>query len=231
MINIKPFKALRPKKELYSSIVSLPYDVLTDDECREITLKNPLSFLNIIRSEVNFNKDIDPYSDVVYVKAKSNLDMFIKKGYLIQDEKPYLYVYRLKKDNISQIGFISAVSANDYDKGLIKKHEETRIDKVNDRIKHIDTVNAHTGFVFLTYRSKEELNKILDDIQKTDVEVDFTTDDNVTHTLWVIRDDKLINKIVEEFKKISCLYILLQKKDRVIIKRILKRENQIIFYL
>lgn len=207
MINIKPFKALRPKKELYSSIVSLPYDVLTDDECREITLKNPLSFLNIIRSEVNFNKDIDPYSDVVYEKAKSNLDMFIKKGYLIQDEKPYLYVYRLKKDNISQIGFISAVSANDYDKGLIKKHEETRIDKVNDRIKHIDTVNAHTGFVFLTYRSKEELNKILDDIQKTDVEVDFTTDDNVTHTLWVIRDDKLINKIVEEFKKISCLYI------------------------
>ena len=207
MINIKPFRALRPKKELYPSIVSLPYDVLTDEECRKIVLNNSLSFLNIIRSEVNFNKEINLYSDVVYEKAKSNLDNFIKKGYLIQDESPCLYVYRLKKDKTVQIGFISLVSVEDYDNDLIKKHEQTRIEKVNDRIKHIDTVNAHTGFVFLAYRSKEELNKILGNIQKTEFEVDFITEDNVQHTLWVIRDNDLINKIIEEFKKISCLYI------------------------
>ena len=207
MINIKAFKALRPRKDLYSSISSLPYDVLTDDECRKIILVNPLSFLNIIRSEVNFDKGIDPYSDDVYQKAKRNFDDFIKKEYLIKDEEPYLYVYRLKKNNKIQIGFVSAVSVDDYDKGFIKKHEETRVEKVNDRIKHIDTVNAHTGFVFLTYRSRDTLDKILEDIQKTEPEVDFTTEDDVAHTLWVIKDDRLINYIIEEFKKIPCIYI------------------------
>lgn len=207
MIKIKTFKALRPKKELYSTITSLPYDVLTDDECRKITLDNPLSFLKIIRSEVDFNNDINPHSDVVYKKAKSNLNEFIKNGYLIQDAKPYFYVYRMKTKDSSQAGFIGAVSVNDYDKGLIKKHENTREEKVNDRIKHIDTVNAQTGFVFLTYKSSDSLNKILEEIQDTDFEVDFTTQDNVSHTFWVIKDDALIDKIIEEFKKIPYLYI------------------------
>ncbi len=207
MINIKPFKALRPKKELYSSIVSLPYDVLNHKECKSITEKNPLSFLRIIRSEVDFNDNIDPYSDIVYEKAKKNFDEYIKKGYLIEDEKPNLYVYKLSTNNIEQTGFVCLASISDYDKGLIKRHEATRIEKVNDRIKHIDRVNAHTGFVFLTFKAITNLKKILADIQKTEYEVSFTTDDNISHTLWIIRDDKLINKIVDEFKKISCLYI------------------------
>lgn len=207
MINIKPFKALRPKNELYSSIVSLPYDVLNIKECREITEKNPLSFLKIIRSEVDFNDNIDPYTDTVYEKAKSNFNEFIQKGYLMQDEKQCLYVYRLSTNNINQIGFVCLASVSDYEKGLIKKHEATRIEKVNDRIMHIDRVNAHTGFVFLTFKSREKLNKILNDIQKTKFDINFTTDDNITHTLWIINNDELINKIIEEFKKINSLYI------------------------
>lgn len=207
MIRIKPFKALRPKKELYSKIASLPYDVLTDEECRKITSDNPLSFLKVIRSEVDFSSDIDPHSDIVYKKAKSNLDEFIKNGYLEQDKKPYFYVYRIKNKVSSQIGFISVVSVDDYDNGLIKKHEKTREEKVNDRINHIDKVNAQTGFVFLTYRSRDTLNRILEEIQNSEVEAEFTSDDEITHTFWVIKDEQLINKIIEEFKKIPYLYI------------------------
>lgn len=207
MINIKPFKALRPKKELYPSIVSLPYDVLNTKECMEITKKNPMSFLRIIRSEVDFDDKIDPYSDIVYDKAKNNFNEFIKKGYLVQDKKPNLYVYRLSINNVNQVGFVCLASVSDYEKGLIKKHEATRIEKVEDRIKHIDRVNAHTGFVFLTFKSKEKLNKILKEIQKTEHDINFTTDDNINHTLWVISDNELINSIIEEFKKINCLYI------------------------
>ena len=207
MITIKPFKALRPRNDLCSSIVSLPYDVVTNEEVREIVSKKPLSFLRIVRSEVDLEPNIDPHTEEVYIKAKENMEEYIKKGYLIQDEKPNLYVYRLIKGDYNQIGFVAAVSVADYDQDRIKKHEKTRPDKEDDRVKHMDTTSAHTGFVFLAYRAEEELGKILKDIQETVPENDFSTDDNVRHTFWLIKDKSTIDFIVNKFKSIKNLYV------------------------
>ena len=207
MITIKPFKALRPRKDLASSIVSLPYDVVTDEEVREAVSKKALSFLRIVRSEVDLESNIDSHSEEVYIKAKENLEEYIKKGYMIQDEKPSLYVYRLIKGDYNQIGFVTAVSVADYDEDRIKKHEKTRIDKEDDRVKHIDVTNAHTGFVFLAYRAEEELGKILTDIQNTTPENDFFTEDNVRHTFWVINDENISDRVVNKFKTIEALYV------------------------
>ncbi|MCK4795931.1 MAG: DUF1015 domain-containing protein [Spirochaetes bacterium] len=207
MIHIKPFKALRPKKDLYPAIVSLPYDVMTIKEMKQIILKQQLSFLRIIRSEVDFDDDVNPYSEEVYNKAKENLCDFIKKGYLVQDDVPCFYIYRQKKGDFQQIGFVGTVSVLDYEKGIIKKHEKTRTVKENDRIHHIETLNAQTGFVFLKYRSESCLDRILEETQSSVPEVDFVTEDNITHTLWVIKEPQVINNIIEGFKKIPCLYI------------------------
>jgi uncharacterized protein (DUF1015 family) len=207
LITIKPFKALRPKKELYSSIVSLPYDVQTYNEVKAEIVKNNLSLYKIIRSEVEFDDHVDQYSNQVYLKAKTNFLNYISKEYLVQDQEPYFYVYKLIKENYQQVGFVGLTSALDYENGLIKKHEKTRPDKENDRIRHIETINAQTGLVFLTYRSDDFLNKILLDIQQSPPEVNFITDDNVNHIFWVVKNAEIINKIIEGFKNIPSLYI------------------------
>jgi len=206
LITVKPFKALRPTKDLYPEISSLPYDVPTLEECREIVSKNNKSLLRIIRSEVEF-ENVDPHSDIVYNKAKEIFNDFIKKGYLKQDEKECFYAYRLINGAHSQTGFITVISALDYEEGRIKRHEKTRIDKENDRVRNIETIGAQTGFIFLIYKSKEELNKILKNIEKGVPDAEFTSGDNVTHSFWKIADDELIAKIKNEFKKIDSVYI------------------------
>ena len=209
MINLRPFKGIRPKKEFCSSIVSPPYDVLSFNEVKEIIKKNPLSFLRISRSDGDFLDDIDPYSDEVYQKAKNNYMDFKNQKYLKKDDSECYYLYKQSFGDYIQTGIIAVVSIEDYLNGLIKKHENTRKDKENDRIRHIQSVNAQTGFVFLTYKNNSSisLNEIVKDVEKTIPENSFETEDGITHSFWIINDKNKTDKITEQFKNIPYLYI------------------------
>ncbi len=208
MITIKEFKGLRPKKELYEKIVAPPYDVLSYEDCLKLKNESDISLVRITRSEVDLPRGTDPYSNIVYEKAKQNLDDYIKNGYLVYDKTPSLYIYRQEMGDHKQIGFVAAASIYDYENGLIKKHENTRKDKEEDRIRHIDITNTQIEPVFLTYQSpKKELDDFLSKVEKRDYEVKLTTDDGVTHTLWIIDDKKEIDFIKDNFKKIDALYI------------------------
>lgn len=186
---------------------SLPYDVLTEEEYRAIAEKNEKSFVHVIRPEVDCPLEMDIHDEAVYQKGRENLNAFIEKGYLVQDGEPAYYVYRQIMGEQSQIGFLTGVYVGDYDKGLVKKHENTREDKEKDRIKHIEVLNAHAGPSFLVYRSKAELDKILLEYNETAPEVSITAEDGIVHDLWVVRDSALIEKITALFKEVDALYI------------------------
>lgn len=207
MINIEPFRALRPRNDLYSKVVAPPYDVLSHEDCVNLTKNNPYSLIHISRSEVDLDKSVDHYSDIVYNKAKENLEKFIKDGYLVHDDKPYFYIYRLIMGKQKQIGFVAGVNAYDYLNGIVKKHENTRQDKEDDRIKHIDITNTQLEPVFLAYRSKQSLDQILFDMEQKKFDVDITTEDGVRHTLWIVKDVEIHNQIVSEFKNVDALYV------------------------
>ena len=153
MSTIVPFEALRPVPELASQVASPPYDVLNSHEAREEAADNPYSFLHVTKSEIDLPLNIDIHSPEVYEKAKENLQSFIEKGILIEEDKPCYYIYRLVMNGKSQTGLVAAASCEDYLKGIIKKHEFTRPDKEDDRVRHIETLNSQTGPVFLTYRA------------------------------------------------------------------------------
>ncbi len=206
---IKAFKGVRPKKELVEKIASPPYDVLSSEEARELAKDNPYSFLHVIKPEIDLEEGINLYDERVYKKAAENFNSFMEKGYLIQDNEPYFYIYKQIMGNHSQIGFVGIASVEDYEKGIIKKHELTREEKEIDRTKHILSLNAQAGPVFLVYRKNESesLNSILESIEKESPEYDFTSSDGVRHIFWVVKDKALINSIESAFEKIPYLYI------------------------
>ncbi|MBS1916329.1 MAG: DUF1015 domain-containing protein [Bacteroidetes bacterium] len=200
MAIIKPFKALRPKKELAAKVASKPYDVLNSEEARTEANGNPYSFLHITKSEIDLPADIDTHSDRVYYKAKDNLEIFHQHGVLFTDEKPCYYIYQLIMDGRSQTGLVCVSAVNDYENGIIKKHELTRPDKELDRINHMKTIRAQTGNVFLAYRTNERLNKEIEDWKASHhPEYDFTADDGIKHIVWVVNDDATIQRITDYF--------------------------------
>ncbi len=207
MADIQPFAALRPKPELADKICELPYDVMSSEEARELAKGNPLSFLHVSKPEIDLPADTDPYSDAVYQKGAENLQKLIDQGALFQDEKPKFYLYRQVMGDHSQVGLVAAASCQDYLDSVIKKHEFTRPDKENDRVRHIDTLNAQTGPVFLTYRAIPELDKLFNSICQNAPEVDFTAPDGVRHTSWVVDDGETIKAIASHFREIAVLYI------------------------
>jgi len=206
---VVPFRALRPKKECVRQVASHPYDVLEWEEAKRIARDNPLSFLHVEKSEVDLRKDKDTgvYGDEVYRKAKKNLDRLIRDGVLIQDKKPCFYIYRQNIPGHTQYGIVGGVSIEEYDAGLIKKHELTMFDKEDDRTRHIDIVNAQTGLVFLVYRAAEAIDRIVADVVKEEPEYDFKAEDGIGHTVWVIDDETTIERIRREFSRVDCLYI------------------------
>ena len=206
MAIVKPFKGLRPKPEYCKEIASPPYDILSTDEARQIGLKNPKSFLRINKAELEFPDDMNPYSEEVYQKGKDNLQQFIDDGLMVRDKNPCFYVYRLTMDNRSQTGLVSLVSVDDYDNGLIKKHEHTQPEKVIDRADHIDFLDAQVGPVFTTYRYQESIQRIFSNVTEDYPSVDFVADDNVRHEFWVIDDPDLQEGIISEFASLP-LYI------------------------
>ncbi|MDR0958486.1 MAG: DUF1015 family protein, partial [Clostridiales bacterium] len=203
MPKIYPFRALRPVPELASKVAALPYDVMNADEAREMVQGNEYSFLHTDKAEIDLPAGINVYDDVVYAKAKDNLNKLIENKILIQDESPRLYVYRLIRNGKPQTGIVACVSANDYIENIIKKHEFTRADKERDRIRHVETLNAQTGPIFLAHQNDENIKTALCEITKTEPVYDFTAEDDVRHTIWIAPD----NSIAGLYEALPAFYI------------------------
>ena len=207
MARVIPFRAVRPQKKYAGEVASFPYDVLDREEGRAIVRDNPRNFLRVEKSEIDVPDEIRDDDPRVFARARENLRNFIGEGVLFQEEKPCFYIYRQKAAGREQYGLVGCVSVAEYEAGLIKKHELTRVDKENERVNHIETAGAQTGLVFLLYRSREAIDRIIAAIMKAPPEYDFTTPDGVTHTAWVVCDDGTIDELKREFSKVECLYI------------------------
>ena len=207
MVKVFPFRGLRPIPEKAVEIASPPYDVLNAQEAKKIINNHPNSFLRVNKAECEFDDRIDPHSETVYQKAKENLLLFIENGLMIQDEQPCLYVYRLTINNQCQTGLCCVMSVEDYENGLIKKHEYTRPDKVEDRANHIEYLEAQVGPVFSIFRNNSEISVLFEQLTQMNPETSFTSDDGVTHDLWVIKNQSMIKIIQKRFNTLSCTYI------------------------
>ncbi|HEX7470770.1 MAG TPA: DUF1015 family protein [Verrucomicrobiae bacterium] len=207
MATLKPFAALRPKPELAERICELPYDVMSSDEARVMAAGNLLSFLHVSKPEIDLPPTTDIHSPEVYAKGKENFAKLISQGALKQDAQPCFYLYRQIMGKHSQVGLVAAASCEEYLKGIIKKHEFTRVDKEDDRVRHIETLNSQTGPVFLTYRANVVLDEFVAKNISETPDVDFTGKDGVRHTSWNISDADGIKFITEQFAKIPFLYI------------------------
>ena len=208
MVTVRPFKALRPPKEIASKIAELPYDVINTKEAKAIAEGNPYSFFHITRAEIDLPESIDIHDEQVYLQGKNALYEFVKKGWLVEESEPTIYLYKQKMGDHEQTGFVGCVSADEYNNDIIKKHELTRRDKEDDRTKTVITQNANAEPVFLTYNAQKELDNIIDSYKKNnEPEYDFTAEDGISHTLWVIRDSALVAKIEELFKPVKYLYV------------------------
>ncbi|QGT98670.1 hypothetical protein SYNTR_0077 [Candidatus Syntrophocurvum alkaliphilum] len=207
MAVIKPFKAIRPDKNLVDKVAALPYDVMTSEEAREMVKDNPYSFLYVDKAEISLDPSIDLYDKRVYEKARENLYKMINDGIFIEDDKPYFYIYQQVMGDRIQTGLVASASIDDYINNIIKKHEYTRKDKEQDRTNHVDYCDAQTGPIFLTYKSKDEINEIVEDWIKKDPIYNFESDGGVKHIVWVIDDSYIIEKLKNYFKDIQALYI------------------------
>ncbi|MBQ9605519.1 MAG: DUF1015 domain-containing protein [Firmicutes bacterium] len=204
---LRAFKGYRPTAELCSKVAALPYDVMSSSEAREMVKGDPYSFLHVDRAEIDLDPSVDIYSPEVYQKAADNLNKMIADGIYIHDEKPCMYIYRLTMDGRSQTGLVACASIDEYINNKIKKHELTREDKEQDRIRHVDTCNANTGPIFLTYRNRDDINALIaKETAKTPV-YDFVSEDGVGHTVWVIDNDAEISALQAAFAQVPALYI------------------------
>ena len=207
MATVKPFKGVRPPKEFVEQVVSRPYDVLNSEEARKEAEGNEKSLYHIIKPEIDFAPGTDEHDPKVYDKAVENFHKFQEKGWLVQDPKENYYIYAQTMDGRTQYGFVVAAWVNDYLEGRIKKHELTRRDKEEDRMKHVRINNANIEPVFFAFPDNEKLEEIIRTVIKNKPEYDFVAPDGFGHTFWVISDEKMIKEITEEFAKIPSLYI------------------------
>ena len=207
MSDIRPFCAVRPNEVFASKIAALPYDVYTRKEAKKEVEKNPLSFLKIDRPETMFPDDMDMYAPKVYQKARRVLEEMIEKGEFIQDKKPCYYLYELTRNGHRQTGIVACASIDDYFNGTIKKHENTREEKEQDRIRHVDTLDTQTGPIFLAYRFDAVLKEIIEKTKRKIPVYDFISEDKITHRVWVIDESEMIERIQQCFVKINKIYI------------------------
>lgn len=204
---IKPFFCVRPASNYVKDVASLPYDVYNRMEAYDIVKKNPLSFLSIDRAETNFSPNFDLYSKEVYIKAASSLDENLANGIYIQEKEECLYLYELIMNGRSQTGIVGCASVDEYLNGIIKKHENTRVEKEIDRTKHIDLCNAHTGPIFLAYRTNASLQKIINAQKSTTPLYDFISEDGIRHIVYRITDKFVIQEIQTLFAQMDYAYI------------------------
>lgn len=207
MAKIYPFSALRPAKGLEAQIAALPYDVYNRREAKEAVAGKPMSFLKIDRAETQFDELIDLYDDRVYQKAHDTLWDMVAKGEFVKEKSDCYYIYELIMNGRSQSGIVAKASVDDYLEGVIKKHENTREEKELDRIRHVDVCDAQTGPIFLAYRSDQAINAIVDKVKKGEPLYAFTSDDGVTHNVWIIDSSEDIGCLRSRFAAIGDIYI------------------------
>ena len=209
MCVIAPFRALRPTPEHAEQVASPPYDVLNVEEARRMVEGNPISFLHVTRSEVDLPAGVHVYSQVVYEKAGENIRSMLRQGVLMRDEQPCYYLYRLTMGGRSQTGLVCVSSVDDYEKGVIRKHEFTRPEKELDRINHIAVSGAQTGNVFLAYHNVGEMDRLTSEHTGRHAPVyDFTAPDGIRHEVWVVGDPSEVGAITAVFRdKVPCTYI------------------------
>lgn len=207
MAKIKPFKGLRPPRELVTEVASRPYDVLNSEEARAEAGDNLKSLYHIIKPEIDFEPGMDEHAPEVYDKAVANFNAFQQNGWLVQDDKEHYYIYAQTMDGRTQYGFVIAANVADYMEGRIKKHELTRRDKEEDRMKHVRINNANVEPVFFAFPDNEELERIIKDVTAATPEYDFVSADGFGHHFWVIDNEDTISRITELFAAIPSLYI------------------------
>ena len=207
MAVIRPFQAFRPAAHLADRIAALPYDVYNRKEAKAVVDKNPHSFLKIDRAETQFDDSVDPYADPVYERARDTYGSMKDAGEFVQDPLPGFYLYELTMDNRSQTGIVGCASIDDYLSGTIKKHENTRADKEVDRIRHVDTMSAQTGPIFLAYHADQTLSALVREIKKEEPVNDFVSEDGIGHRVWTIFEKDRIAKITDLFAKMDAVYI------------------------
>lgn len=207
MVRIKPFKGLRPKPEYASKVASPPYDVLSSEEAREMAQANPLSFLHVVKPEIDLPPDTDPYSDDVYQKAAENLERLQIDGILKQDATECYYLYQIRMGNHVQTGLVAVASVDDYLDNKIKKHEFTRPAKEDDRTRHILESKAQAGPVFCVFRRDTALTEIFKQITAEKPEIGFTADDSIEHKLWPVCDSSVCDQITSAFAGFNEIYI------------------------
>lgn len=207
MAAVKPFICIRPDEAVVSEVAALPYDVYSRKEACEAVADHPLSFLNIDRAETQFGEDVDTYDERVYEKAKELLDMRIQDGTFVTEKEACYYLYQLTMDGRSQTGIVACSSVEDYIKGIVKKHENTREDKELDRIRHVEVTGAHTGPIFLAYRQNHTLAEIMESAKKHEPLYDFVSEDGIGHKVWRIGEPDQVKRIEEAFEKVPATYI------------------------
>lgn len=207
MAHVQPFRGVRPRKDLAHLVAAPPYDVLTSDEARELAAGNPYSFLHIGKPEIDLPPGTDLYADAVYAKGKENFDRFLGEGTIVPDKTRNFYIYKQIWGDHVQVGLVAAASCQDYLDDVIRKHELTRIDKENDRMRHIETLGAQTGPVFLTYRRTDAIDALVAEGMTKGPEVDITTYDGVRHIFFVVDDPGLVDRIQGAFAGLANLYV------------------------
>lgn len=207
MATIRPFAGIRPAPQYAKEVAALPYDVMNTEEAREMVVDNPYSFLHIDRAEIDLPEGTDPYSPEVYAQAANTFARQKAEGIFIQDTQPCFYIYHLTMGDRAQTGLVVCTSIDEYLNNTIKKHELTRAEKEADRIRHVDTLNANTGPIFLAYRQKPEIAAIMKEQTRQQPLYDFCAEDGIGHTVWQITDQDVINTLVQEFAAVPALYI------------------------
>ncbi len=207
MADIKAFKAIRPKEGMASKIAALPYDVYNRKEAKEVVKGDNDSFLRIDRPETQFDDNQDMYAPCIYEKGRELLDEMINDGRYIKDDSESYYIYQLTMNGRPQNGIVACASIDDYINGVIKKHENTREEKELDRIRHVDTLNAQTGPIFLAYRHNETIADVVAKVEESSPLYDFTSDDGITHKVWKIDKEDDVSQVSDAFSKMDAIYI------------------------
>ena len=207
MAKLLPFKGIRPTKALAEKVAAPPYDVLNSAEAREMAAGNPYTFLHVNKPEIDLDPEIDVHDDSVYQKGAENLQTFIADGVIQQDVSPKYYVYRQIMGEHVQTGLVAAASVEEYEQNLIKKHEFTRPEKEDDRVKHMDALNAQVGPVFLTYQAEANIDELIESVTQTEPEYEFTLDDGIRHIFWVVSESETLINIQQAFAAVPCLYV------------------------
>ncbi|MDO4267604.1 MAG: DUF1015 family protein [Eubacteriales bacterium] len=207
MAEIRPFRCIRPSKEAVSEVAALPYDVYNRQEAKEEVEKHPRSFLAIDRAETQFDDSVDAYDPRVYERARQMLEEWLRDGIFQEDPAECCYLYELVMNGRSQTGIVACASVDDYQNGVIARHENTREDKELDRIRHVDVTGAHTGPIFLAYRPDAVIGRLMAQIKQEEPLYDFTAEDGVVHRVWRISDAGRIGTLRERFAAMGRLYI------------------------